>query len=66
MKWSRPTAATLHKSYISFSGLVSAYCHEIRFALDYGEDLNQINGLRSQVSSKSGMSMEIGGAIVGP
>jgi hypothetical protein len=42
LQWAHPKGATLTKAYRAYMGLIQKYCHEIRFALDYGENLNQI------------------------
>lgn len=43
--WARPSSTTLSEAYRSFTSRVFRYCHEIRFAMDYGspEILKQID-----------------------
>ena len=40
--WKQPPRTTLEEAFQGFRGLVTQYCHEIRFALDYGVDQHQI------------------------
>ena len=42
LQWKRVEGERLVTSYRSFLAVVHRYCHEIRFAMDYGVNLNQI------------------------